>query len=145
MADIRKLTDDLYVAAQIEPADVAELDEYAFRSVLCNRPDNEQQGQPDYADIQRQAEALGMEIEWQPVDGAQISDADVDAFAEHTQNLPRPMLAYCRSGTRCTVLWALSQAGTRDTAEIVQIAAAAGYNLEGLVERINARAAGKQA
>lgn len=145
MPDIRKLTDDLYVAAQLEPADVAQLDEHAFRALLCNRPDHEQQGQPRYADIQREAEALGMLIEWQPVDGALISDADVDAFAEHIDNLPRPLLAYCRSGTRCTVLWALSQAGSRDAAEIVQIAAGAGYNLEGLVERINARAAAKQA
>ncbi len=143
MADIRKLTDDLYVAPQIEPADVAELDEHAFRAVLCNRPDHEQEGQPQYTEIQRQAEALGLMIEWQPVNGALITDDDVDAFAEHTENLPRPLLAYCRSGTRCTVLWALSQAGQRDTAEILQIAAQAGYNLEGLVERINARAAAK--
>lgn len=144
MADIRKLTDDLYVAAQLEPADVAQLDENAFRAVLCNRPDGEQQGQPAFADIQREAVALGMLIEWQPVNGALISDADVDAFAEHTESLPRPLLAYCRSGTRCTVLWALSQAGLRDTDEILRMAANAGYNLEALVERINARAAAKQ-
>ncbi len=141
MAEVRKLTENIYVAPQLTAADVAEIDGMSFRSILCNRPDNEQEEQPAYENIRQQADALGMAIEFQPVNGSLISDQDIDDFAEHLQNLPMPMLAYCRTGTRCTVLWALSQAGHRSIDEILQIAASAGYSLEALRPRLEQRAA----
>ena len=87
---------------------------------------------------------MGLAVEFQPVNGSLISDQDVDDFAENLQNLPMPILAYCRTGTRCTVLWALSQAGHRSIDEILQIAAAAGYSLEALRPRLEERAALKK-
>lgn len=144
MAEVRKLTENIYVAPQLNAADVAEIDGMSFRSILCNRPDNEQEGQPGYESIRQQADALGMAIEFQPVNGSLISDQDIDDFAENLQNLPMPVLAYCRTGTRCTVLWALSQAGHRSIDEILQIAASAGYSLEALRPRLEERAALKK-
>ena len=144
MADVRKLTDNIYVAPQLTAADVAEIDGMSFRSILCNRPDDEQEEQPAYEKIRQQADALGLAVEFQPVNGSLISDQDVDDFAENLQNLPMPILAYCRTGTRCTVLWALSQAGHRSIDEILQIAAAAGYSLEALRPRLEERAALKK-
>ncbi|OED38448.1 TIGR01244 family protein [Chromatiales bacterium (ex Bugula neritina AB1)] len=144
MADVRKLTENLFVASQLTAADVAEIDGAGFRAILCNRPDGEEAGQPEYSQIQKQADALGLMCESQPVNGSQISDADVDSFSDELQNLPGPVLAYCRTGTRCTVLWALSQAGHRATEEILQIAAAAGYSLDALKPRIEERAALKK-
>ena len=63
------------------------------------------------------------------------------------QDLPAPVLAYCRSGTRCTVLWALGQAGSQDEEDILTTASAAGYSLESLRERLaeRARQSGKNA
>ncbi len=145
MADIRKLTENLYVAPQLNAGDVADVDGAGFRAILCNRPDGEESGQPDYDQIRAQADALGLMCEFQPVNGAMITDADVDNFSSELQDLPGPVLAYCRSGTRCTVLWALSQAGHLSTDDILQTAAAAGYSLEALRDRIEQRAATKSA
>jgi len=143
VAEVRKLTENIYVAPQLTAADVAEIDAMSFRSILCNRPDNEQEQQPAYESIRQQADALGMACEFQPVNGSLITDQDIDDFAENLQNLPMPVLTYCRSGTRCTVLWALSQAGHRPIDDILQIAASAGYSLDALRPRLEERASKK--
>ena len=139
MADIRRLTDSLSVAPQLTASDIALVDQMQFRSILCNRPDHEEENQPLYDEIKKQADALGIAIEFQPVNGSQINDEDVERFYQHVQDLPAPVLAYCRSGTRCTVLWALGQAGSQDEEEILSTAAAAGYSLESLRERLAER------
>ncbi len=136
MADIRKLTEHLSVAPQITEADVAEIAQSEFRSILCNRPDQEEADQPFYAAIQKQAESAGIEIRFQPVNGGNISDADVYDFEQNINDLPQPVLAYCRSGTRCAALWALSQAGDQSADDILKTAAEAGYSLEALRPRI---------
>lgn len=136
MADIRKLTDDVSVAPQLTPEDVAGISAN-FKSILCNRPDHEGGAdQPLYADIERLAEAAGMTVEYQPVSSKEISDNDVDDFEDHIDSMPKPVLAYCRSGTRCTVLWALSQAGKQSADEILKTTTSAGYSLDLLRPRI---------
>jgi len=92
-----------------------------------------------YSRIKKLAQAQGIRIEFQPVNGSAISDDDVDDFAQHIEDLPKPVLAYCRSGTRCTVLWALSQAGKQPSDEILKTAAIAGYSLDTLRPRIAER------
>ncbi len=138
MADIRKLTEDLSVAPQISTDDVSSVGKN-FKSILCNRPDQEDADQPAYAEIEKLARAQGITIEFQPVNGSAITDDDIDDFAQHIEDLPKPVLAYCRSGTRCTVLWALSQAGKQSPDDILQTAAAAGYSLDALRPRIAER------
>lgn len=140
MADVRKLSDNLYVAPQLTAADVAEVDGLRFRSILCNRPDAEEENQPVYDEIRQQGDALGLICDFQPVNGSSISDEDVDEFVNRLLDLPQPVLAYCRTGTRCSVLWALSQAGVQPTDDIIATAAAAGYSLEPLRGRIEDRA-----
>lgn len=139
MADIRKLTDDLSVAPQLLASDIDEVSQADFRSILCNRPDMEEQDQPVFDEIRERAEAAGMEIRFQPVNGRFISDDDVDEFERHVAELPKPVLAYCRSGTRCSVLWALSEAGKQTADDILKTTANAGYALEALRPRIDDR------
>jgi sulfide:quinone oxidoreductase len=141
MADIRKLTDQLSVAPQLEPSDAEALKSAGFQSVLCNRPDYEADGQPAYRDVAGAIDALGIATEFQPVSNQVITDDDVDRFADHLEALAGPVLAYCRSGTRCTVLWALSEAGKRPIDEILAIAQGAGYSLDALRPRLEAREA----
>jgi len=136
MADIRKITENLSVAPQLAAADIDEVVAAGFRSILCNRPDQEEQGQPFYAEIKKQAEAAGLVFEFQPVNGSMISDTDVDEFDRQIHKLPQPVLAYCRTGTRCSVLWALSQAGVQPVDDILKTTSAAGYALDPLRERI---------
>lgn len=136
MVDIRKLTDELSVAPQLTPADIADISAN-FKSLLCNRPDKEGGAdQPLFADIEKLAIEAGMTVQFQPVSNKEIRDVDVDEFEDNLTDLPKPILAYCRSGTRCTVLWALSQAGKQPADDILRTAAAAGYALDTLRPRI---------
>ena len=140
MADIRKLTKNLSVAPQLVASDLLAVASQGYKSVLCNRPDHEEVTQPTYREVQSAIDEQGLVSEFQPVNSSTISDEDVDAFAQHLSSLTAPVLAYCRSGTRCTVLWALSEAGKRPVDEILSIAAQAGYSLEALRPRLEARA-----
>ena len=76
-----------------------------YKSVIINRPDFEGgPDQPTAADVSKAAQAAGLRIEYQPVVGSAMTIADVQRFAELLRTLPGPVLAYCRTGTRCTNL-----------------------------------------
>lgn len=141
MADIRKLSDRLSVAPQLQPSDADDVKKRGFRSVLCNRPDYEVVDQPVYQDVAAAISGLDIATEFQPVNSQIITDDDVDNFIENLDRLDGPVLAYCRSGTRCTILWALSEAGRRPIDEILEIARLAGFALDPLRPRLEARAA----
>lgn len=131
--DIKKLTGDISVAAQIAPEDVAAVANLGFKTIISNRPDGESPGQPDFSEITAAAARLGIETRYVPVVSGRLNSDDVLAFSAALKDLPGPVLAYCRSGTRSTTLWALSQSGHRPASEIVEIARSAGYDVSGVV------------
>jgi sulfide:quinone oxidoreductase len=145
MAKIVQLEPDVFVGHQLVECDFAELAARGFRSVVNNRPDGEAPGQlPN-----RQAHALalrhGLAFRYLPVISANITDDDVvDEFANLINDLPRPILFYCRSGTRCATLWTQVMAQRLDIASALETAAKAGYDLEilrdDLIEQAGARA-----
>ncbi len=99
------------VAPQLAPDDMAAVAAAGFRSVINNRPDGEGgPSQPANADIERAARAAGLEYRYQPVNGAAIQPQDVATFSDLVENLPGPVLAFCRSGTRCGNLFRLASA-----------------------------------
>ena len=120
--------------------DVAAAKTEGFRTIVNNRPDREEPGQPSSAELEAAAKAAGMAYHHIPVQPGQFSDAQVDAFCDAFGGCDRPALAFCKSGMRATSLWALSQAGTLTTDEILRQAASCGYDLTPLVPRIEARA-----
>ncbi len=136
--DVRRLTDELAVSGQITADDVARISAAGFRSIVCNRPDGEAADQTPFSEIEAAAKACGIEIVWQPVDGRQVTDDDGVKFGEIVAGLEVPVLAYCRTGTRCTVLWSLAEAQRRPILEIVAMAAEAGYNVAPLALRLEA-------
>ncbi len=138
--DIKKIDETISVAGQIDAADVKAVAAAGFRSILCNRPDGEGILQPDYSGVEEAAKAAGLEFLYQPVSSSGIQDHDVEDFQKCCDALPKPVLAYCRTGTRCTVLWSLSQADKREIPEILSMASAAGYDMSMLVNRLSARA-----
>ena len=141
--DARRVTDEIAVAPQISVADVAEIVAAGFKSIVCNRPDGESMDQVAFEEIETAAKAAGLEIVWQPVVSGALTDEDAERFGEIVSTLPKPVLAYCRSGTRCVALWSLSQAKDRSSDEIIKFAAGAGYDLRGLAPRLDAiKAAG---
>ena len=98
------------MAGQITADQVAEIKAAGFKSVICNRPDGEQPGQPTAAEIKAAVEAAGLTFRHIPVISGQITGENVDDQAAALDELEGPVFAYCRSGARCTNLYALIQA-----------------------------------
>jgi uncharacterized protein (TIGR01244 family) len=132
----KRLTEALSVAAQIEPDDVAVLAAQGFRSLINNRPDGEVAGQPESAVIAAMAARHGIAYQYLPVISGQLHDAEVDGFVQALATLPAPTLAYCRTGTRSIMLWALGAARNQSVEDVVHTAALAGYDLDGLRPRL---------
>jgi len=141
--ELRKIDDQITVTPQISVDDVAEIARLGFKTVVANRPDHEEPGQPAMADLEAAARANGLEWVYQPVESGHITDEDVDRFAPMIQQVEKPVLAFCRSGTRCTVLWALSSARTEPSGDIMGKARNAGYDISGLATRLALQAARK--
>ncbi|SFR45670.1 sulfide:quinone oxidoreductase [Marinobacter daqiaonensis] len=142
--DIRKIDDDLSVAPQIQPEEVAELARLGFRTLIANRPDREEPGQPPMADLEAAAREHGLHWVYLPVESGNITDQDIDAFDPVFEEAEKPVLAFCRSGTRCSVLWALSSARRMPLEPIIQRAGQAGYDLRGLIPRLQQQAANRK-
>ncbi|MDV2079865.1 TIGR01244 family sulfur transferase [Marinobacter xestospongiae] len=134
--DPRKIDDDISVAPQIQPEDVAEAARLGFRTLIANRPDHEEMGQPEMDEIAALAREHGLDWIYQPVQSGNIQDQDVEAFGRHYRDAQKPVLAFCRSGTRCCALWALSHAGELPADIILLKALNAGYDLSGLKYRL---------
>lgn len=109
----KSLTPSLSVSPQLDEADVAQAARDGFRAIIDNRPDVEEPGQLSAATMQELAAAQGMEFAHVPAVSGSISDEDVARMADALARLNGPVLAYCRTGTRSTTLWALSQAGAQ--------------------------------
>jgi len=132
----KTLTPDLAVFAQIGPADVGELARLGFRSIICNRPDGEASDQPPFADIAAAADDCGLATRFLPVVSGQLTEGDVAAFGAALHALPKPVAAYCRTGTRCAMLWALANPDHLGAEERLRRAKAQGYDLSALQARL---------
>lgn len=104
--DIRKIDDDYSVSGQIVPADIAEIKAAGYRSIICNRPDDEQPGQPTAQEIAVAAAAADLIFRHVPFVGGQMTDDDVRKMAEALDEIPGPVFAFCRSGARSTNIYA---------------------------------------
>lgn len=127
----RKLDDSISVSPQITPADVADAARMGFRAIINNRPEGEEAGQPAGADIAAAARDAGMSYVAIPISHAGFSQEQVDAMANALQAAEGPVLAYCRSGTRSTLIWALARGRVLgdDAETLAAKAAGAGYDL----------------
>ncbi|OYR23314.1 bifunctional protein tyrosine phosphatase family protein/NAD(P)/FAD-dependent oxidoreductase [Brucella thiophenivorans] len=137
--DIRKIDDRMSVSPQIGIEDVGELVRLGFKSIISTRPDGEEALQPDADSIASVAKAAGLEVRHIPVLTSEIRDRDVALFDEAMRDLPKPVLAFCRSGTRAASLWALSQAHREGSDAVLGAAKAAGYDLQKLRLRLESR------
>ncbi|HTZ79511.1 MAG TPA: TIGR01244 family sulfur transferase [Stellaceae bacterium] len=128
--NVTVIDQDLAVASQVTPDDIAAAARDGVRTIMNNRPDGEEPGQLTAAEARKAAEKLGLSYVHIPVQTGTISAADVDAFAKVLKESPKPVLAHCRSGTRCYLLWAATQAiAGKDPAQLVMRAAGDGYDI----------------
>ena len=103
---ITPISDTFAVAPQLTPTDMQAVAEAGFKSVIINRPDFEGgPDQPQSTDVMAAARAAGLSVEYQPVVSGAMTAEDVQRFAKLLQELPQPVLAYCRTGTRCGHLY----------------------------------------
>jgi uncharacterized protein (TIGR01244 family) len=129
----RTLDDSISVFGQIEPEDVEAAKEQGFTLLINNRPDNEQPGQTAGAAIEAAARASGLGYVAIPVDHAGFAEWQVAAMADALEKADGPVLAFCRSGTRSTFLWALARHRLGDEGEsLIAKAANAGYDLSAI-------------
>jgi sulfide:quinone oxidoreductase len=134
---IKTITPTLSVSPQILPNQVASLAKAGFKSIICNRPDGEGADQPSFAEIEAAATAARMQATYLPIVSGKVGDADAVAFGALLDSLPKPILAYCRTGTRSATLWSLSEGGRgRSLPEIITATKVAGYDMAGVVRRI---------
>lgn len=134
--EIKTINAKISVAPQITPDEVQKLADQGFRALICNRPDGEAADQPNFLEIEAAAKKAGLEIRNLPIVSGKVSDQDAADFGAAMQELPRPILAYCRTGTRSATLWSLSQANRMSVADILAATKAAGYDMGGVVRRI---------
>lgn len=126
----RRLNDSILASPQISIADLAEAKVQGVGLVINNRPEGESDDQVPGAEIESAARALGMDYVAIPVTHSGFSGPQIDAMAAALAKGEGKILAYCRSGTRSTLLWALAQASAgADLAEVTAQAAAAGYDV----------------
>ena len=134
----KRLTASLSVAAQISESDMATLAELGFRSVINNRPDGEEPHQPSNETLEGAAHRWGLAYRHIPVTSGHFEQHHIDEFHAALSSLPGPTLAFCRTGTRSTSLWALVSARTMGVDAVQHIAADAGYDLTALRSRMSA-------
>ena len=135
--DLKRINEHISVSPQISPDDLAAIKAAGFVTVINNRPDGESPDQPSSAQMQAAAEAAGLAYHYIPLGRDGVSPdmvAETEAVLEGSGG---PVFAYCRSGTRSTTLWALSQARKLPAQEIVSSAAHAGYDMSHLLGHLS--------
>ena len=130
MSDFRSLSENFAASPQISEADVDDARRRGFAMIVNNRPEQESQDQTPGSDIEAAARAAGLAYVAIPISHSGFSEAQVDALVNALKRAEGPVLAYCRSGTRSTLLWALAQARLgKDPATVASQARAAGYDV----------------
>lgn len=135
--DVKRINDHVSVSPQISPDDLPALKAAGFTTIVNNRPDGEAPDQASSATMQAAAEALGLAYHYIPLGREGVSSQMVEDEAAALEGSAGPVFCYCRSGTRSTTLWALSQAGKMPAQDIVNAAAHAGYDVSHLLGHLS--------
>lgn len=106
--NFRQLSPTIYASEQITPADMSGIVEHGIRSIINNRPDHEAPGQPLSADLASKAAELGVKYLYIPVVSNAITEKDVIDMRDACRALDAPILLFCKTGTRSTILWNLT-------------------------------------
>lgn len=139
--DIRSITPIYHVAPQLDPADLAALADAGFTTIICNRPDGEVPPSHQAAAIGAAAEAAGLQFHALPLTHQSLTPENVAAHRGLVEGAAGKVLAYCASGTRSTIVWALGAAGAQSSEDIIAAARGAGYDIDNLRPTLEAIAA----
>jgi len=141
MVKITFITPDFAVAPALGPADFARIAELGFRTVVNNRPDEEERGQVSSQELKAQSEGHGLAYRHIPMRPSEVfTDPAVEAMAAALQSDDGPILAHCKSGLRSAIVWAAASARTRPVDEIMDALARAGLNLGSIRDDLESQA-----
>jgi len=143
--DIRTLTPTYAVSGQIDPEDLPAIADAGFTTVINNRPCAEIPPSHQNTPMKAAAEAAGLAFITLPVTHMTLNAQTVEAQIAACSDATGPVLAYCATGTRCTIVWALGQAGQIETDAIIATAAENGYDLSQMRGQLDALAAQRSA
>jgi sulfide:quinone oxidoreductase len=133
-AKVTSITPNLSVASQIAADDIGEFAHIGFRALINNRPDDEEPGQLASGTARARAEAAGIDYHYLPFTAATLTDADIAAFGSILAEAEGPVIAHCRSGTRCYLIWAICEvrAGRATPDALIAQAAERGFDIAAL-------------
>ncbi len=134
--NIIELNSKLSISDQIKLEDVAQLAKLGVKLIICNRPDNEEADQISYREVKKAASQHGIDFEFIPVAGREIPLETLEKFVECTESRTDRIHAYCRTGTRCSIFWGLSEARHRTPKEVLSTAESKGLNLSPVVDQL---------
>lgn len=140
---ILKLNDNLYISPQLTTNDIEQVVQLGIQTVICNRPDKEEENQPSANQVHQWLLAKNiLHFHHQPVVAPTINADDVAQFQILLNNSSQPVLAYCRTGTRSALLWSLHQVqqGLLSPSEAITTAKQAGVDLSNFESRLQAMA-----
>lgn len=135
--DLKRINDKVSVSPQISPEDVQTIKALGFVAIINNRPDGESPDQAPSATIEQAAHDAGLAYHYIPLGRDGVSSDMVEQTKQVLEGSTGPVFCYCRSGTRSTTLWALSQAGKAPASEIIAAAANAGYDMSHLAGHLS--------
>ncbi len=135
--ELKRINEHVSVSPQISPDDVAAIKAAGFVAIVNNRPDGESPDQPPSAVFEKAAHDAGLAYHHIPLGREGVTPAMVEEIISVLEGSAGPVFCYCRSGTRSTTLWALSQAGKQPAAEIISAAANAGYDMSHLAGHLS--------
>ena len=137
--DIRPLTDSYSVTPQITPEDLAAIKAAGYRTVICNRPDPEIPEDLHAEAMRAAVEAAGLRFVVNPVFPGQLTMENVEIQRDTIDDAEGPVLAYCASGNRSSIVWALANAGRVPTDDLIAAAGKYGYQLaqfRGMIDQL---------
>ena len=134
MTEPTKINDQISVAAQITLDDLAAFAKSGFATVMNNRPDDEEPGQLDHTTVAAEAKKQGLNYVYLPIVSSAITRKDVHDFQNLLLREGKPILAHCRSGTRCYLMYALTRVLNEGASPLALVAEAAakGYDIRAL-------------
>ena len=138
--EIRKITDTYAVSPQIAPEDLPAIAAAGFRTIICNRPDDEVPVELQSEALRIATEAAGLTFVDNPVTHAGLNAEMVRVQKEALEASDGPVFAYCASGNRSSIVWSLGHAGQIPVDEIIEATSRAGYDLTKLRPMLEAAA-----
>ena len=135
--DIRQISPLYAVSSQLSVEHLPAIAAAGIKTVICNRPDTEVPVDQQFAAIRAAAEAAGLRFEVLELTMETMTPQNIARQNALITGSEGPVLAYCRSGTRCSIVWAMTQAGKMSTGDILAATTAAGYELSGLAPTLD--------